>query len=116
MTRGCLELCGNVLGQLPERMNVQIDAEKFYASISYLDDSNERVSPELSPLTPQRGSGSNEEERRKARVRFKRLQDRMDMFHPSSVYKGPSKKKAETGKKGQHGRCTTHRKRGRPSK
>ena len=92
MSRGCLELCGDVLGQLPSGMDVQIDAKKFYASISYVNDSGQRVTPELSPLTPRCGPDSNEEERRIARVRFKRLQDRMDKFHPSSVYKTPSKK------------------------
>lgn len=116
MSRGCLELCGDVLGQLPGKMDVQIDAEKFYDSITYLNDSGQRVAPELSPLTPRRGPDSNEEERRNARVRFKRLQARMDQFHPSSVYKTPSKKEAHSGKKTRHGRGAAQRKRGRSSK
>ncbi|TEB14402.1 hypothetical protein FA13DRAFT_1721558 [Coprinellus micaceus] len=41
ISRGCLELCKNVLGQLPERHDIQIDAEKFMASISYKDDAAE---------------------------------------------------------------------------
>ncbi|TEB23703.1 hypothetical protein FA13DRAFT_1797886 [Coprinellus micaceus] len=109
ISRGCLELCKNVLGQLPERHDIQIDAEKFMASISYKDDAGQRVMPELSPLTPRSGLGSNEKERRKARVEFKKLQRRMDKFHPSSVYKGPSKKGAQPCSRAGHG--TNRRKR-----
>ncbi|KAJ3515080.1 hypothetical protein NMY22_g14544 [Coprinellus aureogranulatus] len=110
MTRGCLQFCRDIMGQVPERLKVEIDADAFYSSISYVNDDGKRVHPEVTNMTPRYGEKPNADDRQRARKRFRSWEEQSEKFYPLTLFKS-SDKDAKDKQGGGRGR-EAHAKRG----